>query len=364
VALLLPPAFPARELWGNWPEKPEQDPVGIAARRLLELEASAGDRLLVLRDDLADAVAEVRRRFGALDGTFHTPGAFTGGLIQLKTRETLAAALGPVEQGARSLFAALDDGTIPFIVLVSSSLAFTGGLGQIDLAAAGAYMDALAQQERRGVAAAHFDPYQWRAWLAAGLGAMPGLGAAQQQDLEAGAVPIAASGEALRRLLDAGLPRVIVSARDLGAVIEQTDALTAETFLAEMEKLRRSGKAHGRAGIAAEYVEPADGVERRVAELWQELFGIEPIGAADSFLELGGHSLLAIQLVTQLRAVFEVDLPVTIAFEAPTVADLARAVEQARIGEPETEEDLEALLAQVEGLSADEVLQRMEEASA
>ncbi|HEX9942198.1 MAG TPA: beta-ketoacyl synthase N-terminal-like domain-containing protein [Thermoanaerobaculia bacterium] len=365
VALLLPPAFPPRELWGNWPQDPGADVVGAVARRLLALEAgpgAAGD-LLILRADATDpaavqaAVKQTRRRFGPLEGAFHTPGAFAGGLLQLKTHESLAAALSPVERGARALLAALREGDAAFVVLMSSTLGFTGGLGQVDLAAAGSYLDALAQAlagNGRRVVAAHWDPYQWNAWLAAGLGTL--LQSEQQKDIAAGAVPVAASGEALRRLLASGLPRVIVSARDFEAVIEQTDELTAESFLAQMEKVRRSAGAHSREGIPTPYAEPATETERKVAALWQELFGIAPIGSRDSFLELGGHSLLAIQLVTRLRAVFAVDLPVTVAFEFPTVAELARAVDEAGSG---GEEDLESLLAQVEGLSAEEALQRL-----
>ena len=42
-----------------------------------------------------------------------------------------------------------------------------------------------------------------------------------------------------------------------------------------------------------------------MAEIWQKLFGIEPIGAHDDFFELGGHSLLATQLLNKLRKNYE-----------------------------------------------------------
>jgi acyl transferase domain-containing protein/acyl carrier protein len=371
VVLLLPPAFPARELWGSWPQTPGQDQIGDVARRLSALESGPGaaGNLLIRRADVTDAAAlrrvleEARGRFGPLAGAFHTPGAFTGGLIQLKTRETLAAALAPVERGARVLLEALAGEENAFVVLMSSTLGFTGGLGQVDLAAAGSYLDALAQHLSAGprrVVAAHWDPYQWQAWLVAGLGAM--LQAEQQEELQAGAIPIATSGEALRRLLASGLPRLIVSARHLEVVIEETDALTAESFFAQMEKARRAGGTHGREGLASPYVAPRDEREERLVALWEELFGIAPIGIEDSFLELGGHSLLAIQMVTQIRSLFDADLPVTALFEAPTVAELAKLIARAR-GE-ETPEDLEALLALVEGLSPEEAARRLTEMEA
>lgn len=371
VALLLPPSFPARELWGNWPDTPGQDQVGAVARRLLDLESGPGaaGNLVILRADMTDATAvrtaveEVRARFGPLDGAFHTPGSFAGGLIQLKTRESLAAALEPVERGARALLKALADEESAFVVLMSSTLGFTGGLGQVDLAAAGSYLDALAQAlggGPRSVTVVHWDPYQWQAWLVAGLGTL--LQTEQQKDLEAGAIPIAASGEALRRLLACGLSRVIVSARHLAAVIEETDALTAESFFAQMEKARRSAGTHSRDGLPTAYVPPREEREERLAALWEELFGIAPIGIEDSFLELGGHSLLAIQMVTQIRSLFDADLPVTALFEAPTIAELSKLIGRAR-GE-ESPEDLEALLALVEGLSPEDAARKLAEMEA
>jgi acyl carrier protein len=104
-------------------------------------------------------------------------------------------------------------------------------------------------------------------------------------------------------------------------------------------------------------VAPRNDLETKVAAIWEELFGIAPIGADDNFLELGGHSLLAIQIMTHMREALTVELPVTALFETPTVAGLAKSVARAR-GE-ESEEDLEALLAFVEGLSPEEALEAL-----
>ncbi|MEA2604415.1 MAG: hypothetical protein QOF89_5407 [Acidobacteriota bacterium] len=316
----------------------------------------------------AAVLAAARAALGPIQGVFHTAGAFTGGLIQLKTAESLRASIEPATRGAEAWLAALDTETEPpaFILLMSSTLAFTGGLGQLDLAAAGTFLDALAQR-RAAMAAidgprtvvAHWDPYQWNGWLVAAAGGLTGLQPDEiQKGLDAWGVPGERSGEALRRLLAVDLPRAVIASRDVRGLIAEADTVTAETLLAQM------GPAHGgerspRPALSTPYAAPRNEREETLAALWEELFGIAPVGVDDSFLELGGHSLLAIQMVTQIRNRLAADLPVTALFESPTIAELAKAVGRAK-GE-ESAEDIEALLALVEGLSPEEAAQKLAE---
>ena len=71
------------------------------------------------------------------------------------------------------------------------------------------------------------------------------------------------------------------------------------------------------------FVAPSTPTQRRVAEVFAELFPGRDIGADDSFFDLGGHSLLAARLVTALTAEFGLDVDVRAPFEHPTVAGLA-----------------------------------------
>jgi amino acid adenylation domain-containing protein/non-ribosomal peptide synthase protein (TIGR01720 family) len=82
--------------------------------------------------------------------------------------------------------------------------------------------------------------------------------------------------------------------------------------------------------LARQYVAPRTPTEELLAGIWAEVLGLERIGLHDHFFELGGHSLLATQVVSRLRSLFEVELPLRSLFESPTVAELARAVERAR----------------------------------
>src|ERR1043166_8247494 len=83
----------------------------------------------------------------------------------------------------------------------------------------------------------------------------------------------------------------------------------------------------------ATYLAPQTPVEEVIANIWAELLGVERVGREDNFFDLGGHSLLATRLVSRLRQAFDVELPLRLLFEHPTVAGLAPQVELLRRAE-------------------------------
>ncbi|MBY4950029.1 hypothetical protein K6V92_25845, partial [Cupriavidus respiraculi] len=71
------------------------------------------------------------------------------------------------------------------------------------------------------------------------------------------------------------------------------------------------------------YVAPRNDTETLLAQVWQEVLGVEKVGITDNFFELGGHSLLLTRLVSRLRADLGVTLTLREAMELPTVEQLA-----------------------------------------
>ena len=96
-----------------------------------------------------------------------------------------------------------------------------------------------------------------------------------------------------------------------------------------------------------EYVAPTNDVEQVIAGIWRELLGIDRIGIHDDFFSLGGHSLMATQLVSEVREVFEIDLPLHKFFEAATVSGLAVTVEEILIEKVKglTDKEVQSLLS-------------------
>ncbi len=80
------------------------------------------------------------------------------------------------------------------------------------------------------------------------------------------------------------------------------------------------------------YVAPRTPVEEKLVTIWAELFKLPRVGVNDNFFELGGHSLLAMQVITRVRAVLGINLPLRMLFEAPTIARLAEALANYKAG--------------------------------
>jgi len=86
-------------------------------------------------------------------------------------------------------------------------------------------------------------------------------------------------------------------------------------------------------GTAHPTVPPQTETQEQLVELWQEILKQHGFGIHDDFFELGGHSLLVTQVISRLRERLGVELPVRALFEAPTIAEFAERVEDARASE-------------------------------
>ncbi len=88
--------------------------------------------------------------------------------------------------------------------------------------------------------------------------------------------------------------------------------------------------------------EPKTPTEKALAAIVGELLGLQRVGIGDNFFLLGGHSLLGAQLVARVRDAFGVELSLLAVFDAPTIEQLAAAIEA-------------LIFEQLESLSEDEI---------
>ncbi|HSS48303.1 MAG TPA: amino acid adenylation domain-containing protein, partial [Thermoanaerobaculia bacterium] len=143
---------------------------------------------------------------------------------------------------------------------------------------------------------------------------------------EAGAAGEEIAPAALREFLRRSLPETMVPSQ-----IVRLDSLP----LTGTGKLDRRALPEPEAASATPTAAPPSAAEELLADLWAGVLGVQRVGADADFFDLGGHSLLATRLASRVRAVFGVDVPLSLLFEAPTPAALARrlALREAAIPE-------------------------------
>ncbi|MFZ1469961.1 MAG: SDR family NAD(P)-dependent oxidoreductase [Paracoccaceae bacterium] len=135
--------------------------------------------------------------------------------------------------------------------------------------------------------------------------------------------------QAFARAIAVGGPQIIVSSLDLPALIAQA---------AQVDVAHPQGQTFDRPDLDTDFVEPRNDIERRLVGFWQELLGVGRVGVEDSFFDLGGHSLIAVRLFAMVKKAFRVEFPISILFEAPTIAACAKLI-AAEVGEDAPQAD-------------------------
>ena len=143
-----------------------------------------------------------------------------------------------------------------------------------------------------------------------------------RQNLSQGITP--AEGAMLfDRALGTGLSQIVISSLDLHDLMGQVAA--------EAEAGEGDGQKFDRPDLESTYVAPSTEIEAKLAELWEDLLGVNQVGVEDDFFELGGHSLIAVRLFATIKKTYQADFPISILFEAPTIHKCAALIAE-RVG--------------------------------
>ena len=279
--------------------------------QIQSLEA-LGAEVLPLRADVCDydqmraVLTRVHERFGPINGAIHAAGIPGDGAIDLKTPQKACAVLAPKIHGALMLYRLLSDAPLDFMLLCSSLAAVLPRFGQVDYAAANAFLDAFAQKYAEPFTVA----VNWDAWSESGMAVAANrkseaarMGPPRASAQETG-IRDAEGADLFARILGHNAPRIIVSLR-------HPDPRAADTGLDRLgstpDRLKNAEHTSAAPSLPREPDSGPDApkteTERDLAQIWRDCLGIERIGVHDEFLALGGlDSLLAAQIfATGLR---------------------------------------------------------------
>ncbi|MGW6793687.1 SDR family NAD(P)-dependent oxidoreductase [Streptomyces chartreusis] len=287
--------------------------------------------------DVARAVRAIVHNHGSLDGVVHAAGVLRDGYALRKSHEDLHTVLDPKVRGTLHIDAATRDLDLDFLVLFSSIASVYGNSGQLDYAAANAFLDAFAGHrqalveagERTGATSA----VSWPLWAEGGMGVDELTVTAMRERHGWEPLPTEAGIRALGHVLAHGPTHVVMAFGDDATL--KDPALIPETVAAPR---------HRDDSLAARPTPPEDGsrldaeaapaivtddalrsgaaalVTRFLAEvLHHKPDDIDPTA---NLAEYGIDSLAILDVTTRFEQLFG-QLPKTIFFEYLTVTDVA-----------------------------------------
>jgi acyl carrier protein/malonyl CoA-acyl carrier protein transacylase len=369
LALVGRRGLPPRDDWDGYiAEHDEADAISVKIKAVRQMESHGAEVLCFSTDISAETsmkslLDEVKQTFGTINGVVHAAGVIDyDGVIQNRTHRQIRKNIASKVEGTLILDKLLTGESLDFMALFSSmgDVLFEEKFGEVGYGAANEFMDAYSYFKQRKDGTYAFT-INWNDWKETGMALeavdhkIPGQkNAADYERILSGGVSRKEGVEVFLRALENGLPRVAVWTSDLLLHLEQqkTRDGKAETFYQPIEQESpNEASVDNRPELSVPYEAPKTGTQEKLAAVWEQFFGIRPIGIHDNFFELGGHSLRAISLVTSIHKEMNVKIPLNIIFASPTVAELAQAIDP----QVEQTDKLNDILAKVESLSVDQV---------
>ncbi len=312
-------AFPARLEWDEWlTTHGEEDKHSRKILKLRFLE-QLGAEVMTLSADVANesqmqaVINQALQRFGQINGVIHAAGIKLFKTIPEISRSECEQQLRANGYGLFVLEKILQGIEIDFCVLISSLSSVVGSLGMAAYPAAHLFTDAFVYKHNQ-TNRTQWKTINWDNWLTSQLA----VELATKPEISTELFMTSKEGvEVFKRIFSLNkVNQIVVSTTDLQARVEQ--------WTKPKEPFNRvnSQVLHSRPNLSNTYVAPRNEGEQKIANIWQEVLGIEQIGIYDNFLEIGGDSLLSIQITARAN---KAGLRITNQhlFEYPTIAQLA-----------------------------------------
>ncbi|MFC2145979.1 SDR family NAD(P)-dependent oxidoreductase [Acidobacteriota bacterium] len=334
--------FPRPDQWEQWlSTHPPEDRICQKIKKLQDLE-KAGAEVLVCSADVGDfhrmqaVVTQALQQFGQIDGVIHAAGLPDGGVIPLRTRETIEPILAPKVKGTIVLNQVLKENNVKldFFLLCSSISAVLGMFGQVGYCAANAFLDTFAyySTHEQGIFTVSIN---WDFWQEVGMGAETIKQLQENANitdahllLKNGLLP-SEGITVFNHVLDSLHPQVIVSTQELSSRFKRMDyqGPPGTTPPGSVTESQPPKKLYPRPDLTTEYIAAETEFEKTFAEILQTYFGFEQVGIDDNLFQYRITSLDMIHINNTLKKKIDTDIPIVVMFEYPTIHSLGHYLE-------------------------------------
>lgn len=273
------------------------------------------------RESVTQIVEIVLARFGKLNGIFHLAGTTGESVVHLMSDADLDHLNAVTEAkvlGVTNIDHALTLCNPDFVLQFSSTAAALGGVGLSTYGGANAVLETMAEVKRISSNPTKWVSVAWDAWLTDRYLVPLGLPAALQEY----AIHPGDAIRALLLLLNSGVDgSVVISCTNMNARYHRSFKNLTSTSSPSIEELANVGD-HSQNSLRP-FTPPSGNLEETIASTWREHLGVAHLGREDRFFELGGNSLLALRIVSRLKKLLGIEIPVTSVFEGASVRGMA-----------------------------------------
>lgn len=346
IILLGRSSLPPRDEWTDYLTSHSQENSICGKIRKVKSLEEIGSDVLVISANVADyqqtktALIDAQKCFGHINGVFHTAGlADYEGIIQNRSKKKTERILEPKVKGTLVLDRLLDDVELDFFILFSSlgNVFYQSKFGQVGYTAANEFLDSFTYYKKKSKHGTFTVTINWDDWQEVGMtaeavesekyGKKHSISQEQFFDSFKSTFSFMSPSEGievLQCILGSSSPslnRVITSTQNLS----QTAKYLSQIIENALQKTTVISK-YPRPQLSNDYIAPKNDTEQKIADIWQNLLGIELIGVNDNFFELGGDSLSGIRVISELNKVFKLNFSITKLYEHPNIGSMAKAL--------------------------------------
>jgi acyl transferase domain-containing protein/acyl carrier protein len=149
--------------------------------------------------------------------------------------------------------------------------------------------------------------------------------------------------EVFERILASSQPNVVISIQDFDERLKEAEKANILDAGAVSDRRDLPVPKYARPELSTKYIKPENETEKKIAEVFQKILGIDQIGVNDNFFELGANSLMLVTVNSQLKKAFTQDISVVDIYAYPTIKSLKEYLNQQEMSMDISREETEML---------------------
>lgn len=295
---------------------------------------------------MTDTLEKIREKYGRIRGVFHLAGVVGEGFIKNKSLASFKQVLLPKVYGTCILYELTEMDDLDFFVNYSSISAIYGFIGQSDYSAANAYMDSFAVYSK--LKNRKMLTINWAPWKEGGMAYASKLS-------DTGVFKMIYSKDAFNKLqtvlhneftniVIAELNYEVLSKYENYNGISFSDEIISKMVQVSQNSITNNGgiEKEGNISLKGKANGQYSKIERELARIWAETFGMETVDIYQEFFEIGGDSIQAVALFKRIEEKFQGIITIADVFTYASVKGMAQYIEQ-KIGkqnESDFQEDM------------------------